>query len=53
MLHEVQKTGDSDIMSWLPHGRAFLVHDTDKFVAHILPKYFNQTKWGSFARQLG
>jgi hypothetical protein len=52
MLNEVQDSGDASIVSWLPHGRAFIVHDTDKFIDKILPKYFKQSKRGSFARQL-
>lgn len=35
-----------------PHGRSFLVHDREKFVKIIMPKYFNQTKYTSFQRQL-
>jgi len=53
MLVDVEKEGLSDIVSFLPHGRAFRVHKKDKFVTDILPKYFTgQRSWGSFTRQL-
>ena len=52
MLIDVEKKGMSEIVSWQPHGRAFLVHIPKDFVDKILPKYFKQTKIGSFQRQL-
>jgi len=53
LLEEMEKDGKADIISWLPHGRAFVVHKPEKFVDEILGKYFHgQTKWGSFSRQL-
>jgi len=53
MLEEVEKEGKSDIVSFYSHGRAFGVHDIDRFVDEILPKYFErQSKWNSFNRQL-
>ena len=36
----------------MPHGRCFLVHEPDRLVAEVLPRYFNQTKILSFIRQL-
>ena len=44
--------GYSDIVSWLPHGRAFKIHNTPLFLKTILPKFFYQTKMSSFIRQL-
>jgi hypothetical protein len=43
---------DTNIISWLSHGRAFLVHNPEAFVDHLMPVYFNQTKYSSFQRQL-
>lgn len=52
MLEDIEKEGKSDIVSFYSHGRAFGVHDMDRFVKEIMPKYFKQSKWNSFARQL-
>lgn len=42
----------SHIASWMPHGRAFIVHNPKAFTAEILPRFFKQTKYMSFTRQL-
>jgi hypothetical protein len=52
MLKDVQDTQDASIVSFLPHGRAFLIHDQAKFVNEIIPKFFNHGAWLSFTRQL-
>lgn len=52
MLDEAEKDGKTDVVSFYSHGRAFTVHDMDRFTEEIMPKYFKQTKWNSFARQL-
>jgi hypothetical protein len=52
MLAEVQAAGEEDVVSFYSHGRAFGIHDPDKFVEDILPKYFKQSKLNSFLRQL-
>jgi len=52
MLNEVEETGLSNFVSWRPHGRAFLVHDVEGFVEHVMPLYFKQTQMPSFLRQL-
>lgn len=52
MLTATEENGWTDIISFLPHGRAFFVQDPDRFVTEIMPHYFQQTKWSSFTRQL-
>jgi len=41
-----------DIISWLPHGRGFIIFQKKRFAAEILPKYFRQSKFTSFTRKL-
>ena len=41
-----------DIISWLPHGRSFIVYDKKKFVESILPRFFKESKFTSFTRKL-
>ena len=43
----------SSIISWLPHGRAFQIHNQKLFISKIIPIFFYQTKYTSFTRQLG
>lgn len=53
MLMELEAEGRSDVASFLPHGRSFLVHKMDVFLREILPRFFSdQSKWSSFSRQL-
>ena len=52
LLDKMEAEGNTTIISWLPHGRAFLVHNVDQFVLDIMTQYFNQTKYSSFQRQL-
>lgn len=40
-------------ISWLPSGKAFVVHDRDAFAESVMPKYFSrQAKYSSFTRKL-
>ena len=53
LLDDVDSQGWQDIVSFLPHGRAFRVHNKHLFLDQLLPQYFvGQTKWSSFCRQL-
>mmetsp|Transcript_34511 Transcript_34511/g.81353 ORF Transcript_34511/g.81353 Transcript_34511/m.81353 type:complete len:284 (-) Transcript_34511:56-907(-) len=52
MLHVSMMEAKEHIVSWLPDGTAFKVHNSDAFVAEILPMFFKQTKYKSFQRQL-
>lgn len=52
ILDKLEEDGRTDIIPWLPHGRAFMVHHVDRLVQEILPLHFNQTKYTSFQRQL-
>ena len=52
MLAEVEERGESDVVSFLPHGRAFVIHHVERFCREIMPRYFKQSRLSSFQRQL-
>ena len=47
-----------DVISWLPHGRSFVIVRPDIFIANVLPAYLTpvdartSTKYSSFTRKL-
>uniref|UniRef100_A0A7S2LRW2 HSF-type DNA-binding domain-containing protein n=1 Tax=Leptocylindrus danicus TaxID=163516 RepID=A0A7S2LRW2_9STRA len=53
-LHEVlERLEYKKVISWLPHGRSFVIHDTHALVSEALPRFFNKAvKYTSFTRQL-
>lgn len=52
LMEMLSNENNSDIVTWLPHGKAFLIIKKSKFNSYILPKYFNGTKYSSFTRKL-
>jgi hypothetical protein len=52
MLDDMARKEEHDVVTWQPHGRAFMVHKPKEFTNDIMPHYFNQTKYASFQRQL-
>ena len=56
VLHAMLTLAEVDeydsICSWEPHGRAFAVHSREKFVKKVLPRFFRQSHFASFQRQL-
>jgi hypothetical protein len=53
MLDHVKAAGLDDVISWASHGRCFSIHNPDRFVDDVLPRYdFRQSKLTSFQRQL-
>jgi hypothetical protein len=55
-VYDMLQNADSQdfrfIVSWNAEGSGFTVHNKDLFTSKIVPKYFNQTKYKSFQRQL-
>jgi len=41
-----------DVVTWLPHGKAFIIYKKKRFAAEVLPLYFKQSKFTSFTRKL-
>jgi hypothetical protein len=52
MLEDADVKDFAHIVSWNSPGNGFMVHKKDQFIHQIVPKYFNQTKYKSFQRQL-
>jgi hypothetical protein len=53
MLETAEKEGFDSIVSWLPDTPgSFRVHEPDYFFSAVMPRYFKQTKYKSFQRQL-
>ena len=52
MLEDMAKSNSQDVVSWQPHGKAFRVHQPEVFARTIMGRYFNQTQYKSFQRQL-
>lgn len=52
MLNDIEEDSLSHIVSWMPHGRCFVVHNQKLFVEKILGCWFRQSKIASFQRQL-
>lgn len=44
MLDDMDRQGTHSVVTWQPHGRAFMVHKPKDFVDKIMKHYFNQTK---------
>ena len=52
-LMEILSNEDyAETISWLPHGRSFLIHSPERFTENILPHYFKECKFASFTRKL-
>ena len=52
MLDKIEESGRTDIVSWQPHNRSFLVHNSEVFARDVMRNFFRQTKYSSFQRQL-
>lgn len=52
MLGKAEIEGFQDVVSWLPHNRAFRVHNLKRFSAEVLPRFFSGIQYASWLRQL-
>lgn len=48
----ISNEANADVISWLPHGKGFVIFKKKKFASDILPQYFKQSKYTSFTRKL-
>jgi HSF-type DNA-binding len=44
VLLQVEADGLGHVISWMPHGRCFVIHQPKEFVETVMPTYFRQTK---------
>jgi hypothetical protein len=51
-LRKMLEIESDDILRWTPNGHAFEIHDMEKMMEYVLPKYFKHRKYTSFQRQL-
>mmetsp|Transcript_61832 Transcript_61832/g.149708 ORF Transcript_61832/g.149708 Transcript_61832/m.149708 type:complete len:452 (-) Transcript_61832:85-1440(-) len=51
-LCEILEKSPQDVVSWLPHGRSFIVKNVKRFSAEVLSKSFKSANFASFVRQL-
>ncbi len=49
MLHD---NPNPKVVSWLPHGRGFLIQEPKRFLHEVLPLYFNKVLLNTFKRML-
>ena len=51
-MHAILNRDDfCDVISWLPHGRAWRVLKPKQFEQQVIPMFFEHTKFSSFVRQ--
>ena len=48
VLEEAKMCGFEDIASWIQDGKAFKIHNRDRFTKEVLPLYFSQSHYKSF-----
>lgn len=53
MLEEADAEGHSDVVSFQPDGKSFIIHKPDEFAEEVIPKYFRTTRLSSLQRQFG
>ena len=52
MLEEAHATNQQDVIGWSPCGKKFLIAQPKVFAKTWMVRYFNQSKYKSFQRQL-
>jgi hypothetical protein len=52
LLAEAERKESTHIVSFTPDQKAFMIHDRDAFMNDVAPKYFRQSRFTSFVRQL-
>ncbi|KAG7342529.1 HSF-type DNA-binding protein [Nitzschia inconspicua] len=48
----LERTDASSVISWMPDGKSFLIHDKDRFSQELLAEFFGTTNFKTFQRNL-
>ena len=51
-VHSSSSSDENPIISWLPHGRGFIINNKQSFEQNVLPSFLPNTKYASFTRRL-
>jgi HSF-type DNA-binding len=51
-LHLLLERSDASIVSWMPDGKSFLIHDKERFAEELMPAFFGTTNFKTFQRNL-
>lgn len=52
LMQVLADTEISDVVTWLPHGKGFIILHKCKFSIDIMPRHFKHSKFTSFTRKL-
>mmetsp|Transcript_26596 Transcript_26596/g.49660 ORF Transcript_26596/g.49660 Transcript_26596/m.49660 type:complete len:370 (-) Transcript_26596:813-1922(-) len=52
LLTYVEVTAQTDIVSWSPDGRTFRIKDKKRFAGNVMPKFFSNSSFKTFKRNL-
>mmetsp|Transcript_9502 Transcript_9502/g.14128 ORF Transcript_9502/g.14128 Transcript_9502/m.14128 type:complete len:645 (-) Transcript_9502:196-2130(-) len=52
LMNMLSRSDVTDAITWLPHGRSFIVRNPKLFEEEIYPRFFKPAKYKSFQRQL-
>ena len=52
LINDAMVEGNDHIVSWIPDGTGFKVYEPDLFASNILKRYFRQSHFRSFTRQV-
>lgn len=52
MLQDAEREGHAHIISFLPDGKAFMIHKPEALAHDVLPKYFRTSRLSSLQKQL-
>ena len=52
LLQDSERSGNEDVISWLPCGTAFKIHRPNDFTNGMMKKFFRMSKFKSFTRQV-